>query len=86
MNFSGRQRLLSFILDFLLRAGCLYLIGSFTWLDTLLIVILPTALFFSTIHFILLSLASKFVRLFDLTGTAKRGLAVIVTKHSVHRQ
>ena len=78
MNFSRHQWLLGFVLDFLLKFGCLYLIGSFTWMGTFLVVILPIALFFSTVHFILLALASKFVRLFDLTATAKRGLAVIV--------
>jgi hypothetical protein len=79
MNFSGRRWLLTFVLDFFLKGGCLYLVGMASELGAA-----PVSIFFwlalgwSTFHFLSLFLGCSFVALFNLGQALKFWLALVV--------
>jgi hypothetical protein len=80
MSFSIYQWLLTFVLDFLLKAGLLYLLSAFTLGAGPISLFMSFALAFSMFHFVSLFVASGFVAFFKLARAAKFALTVIIAE------
>lgn len=80
MNFSIYQWLLSAVLDFLLKAGLLYLLSMGTLGAAPISLFMSFALGLSMSHFFSIFVASGIVALFELARAVKFALTVIVAE------
>ena len=78
MNFSVYQWLFSIMLDFFLKAACLYLLSALTLGAAPISLFMSFALALSIFHFFSLFVAYCFVALLELARAAKFALTLIV--------